>query len=268
MTTAGGDAGDEAEPQIEYSGLANVQYRGKGDFSNVWLSLTPSAELVFKEGNQAGKTLRSANVRGCLVAEPKSARKGHKHCLRLDVAESDTEGDKKYIISVDAAEGLVQLGQALGLYADQKKTRIQKKKTKDSNGAEQQQEVKRQKTPSAAEPDAEPEPENELDSEPIPEIEVEPEVESEVEPEAEAEAEAEPEPEPAPQRVDAMQPAPAPMQFSPSEMDLNMDARNVNTLRGLGFSAEQVTIALAATGGDLHAAAGVLLEEGVPPLQP
>ena len=109
-----------AEPEPEYSGLAHVQYSGKGDFRKVWLSLTANEELALKKENADGKVLRSIDVQGCSLAQPKSARKGHENALRVDTSKDDAKGDKKYIISVATGDELSKLRDALGAYGKEK----------------------------------------------------------------------------------------------------------------------------------------------------
>ena len=48
--------------------------------------------------------LRSATVAGCSVNELKQARKGHEFAFRVDLLDSDSAGDKKYVLSVDTGE--------------------------------------------------------------------------------------------------------------------------------------------------------------------
>jgi hypothetical protein len=103
-----------SEPEPEYSGLAHVQYSGKGDFQKVWLSLATPGELALKTQKADVTVLRSFNVQGCSLAEPKSARKGHENALRVDTSKDDVKGDKKYIISVATGDELSKLRDALG----------------------------------------------------------------------------------------------------------------------------------------------------------
>jgi len=66
----------------------------------VWLSLAAPGELIFKKDTVDGQVLRAADVQGCSLAEPRKARKGHEHALRVDTARDDAKGGKKYILSV------------------------------------------------------------------------------------------------------------------------------------------------------------------------
>jgi hypothetical protein len=149
-----------AEPEPEYSGLAHVQYSGKGDFRKVWLSLTANGELTLKKENADGNVLRSIDVQGCSVAKPKSARKGHENALRVDTQTPTEEladrhaiaaacadaaagqsaaasegthkkGDKKYIVSVSTGDELMKLQDALGVYGKEKSAGKQKSPKKN-----------------------------------------------------------------------------------------------------------------------------------------
>jgi hypothetical protein len=120
-----------------------VQYSGTGAFQKVWLSLAASGELVFYQNNSQDRPnwqvfqaleLRRVMVHECTVAPPKSARKGHENALRLDTENPDTNGDKKYIISVQTAGELERLKHALALYQKQSTRKGgSKKKRKDQH---------------------------------------------------------------------------------------------------------------------------------------
>jgi hypothetical protein len=104
---------------------AFVQVKGKGKFVEMELELL-GGKLAFKsvatkkkKSKGAGQILREANVFGCEVATPKSARKGHTHSFRLDLANSmkDTKGDSKYIVSMGSADLLGEWMEYLRAYA-------------------------------------------------------------------------------------------------------------------------------------------------------
>ena len=61
--------------------------------------------LVLQE--KSGKKARTRTAKlsvGCDVREPKSARKGQEHALRLDLKEKVSTGVKKHIISFESKE--------------------------------------------------------------------------------------------------------------------------------------------------------------------
>ena len=89
------------------SGLVQVQYKGKGKFSEAWLTLAPGKpSLSFREGRRDGKVMRSGDADGCIVGVPKQARKGHEIAFRLDLKQKDSSGCAKYIVAVDTQEEL------------------------------------------------------------------------------------------------------------------------------------------------------------------
>jgi hypothetical protein len=100
----GGQPGGMSGQQARYAGELRVQYGGKGKFSLVWGELL-DGQLSFKEGGAEGRLLRTASVRGGKVGSVKKARKGHPHTLRLDLAQPDSQGASKHVLSV-ASPGL------------------------------------------------------------------------------------------------------------------------------------------------------------------
>eukprot|EP01045_Picozoa_sp_COSAG04_P000818 COSAG04_NODE_23_length_37908_cov_41.289825_12_plen_607_part_00 len=93
------------------AGLVECQYKGKGKWHSVWLSLEGdpgSEQLTFKAGGMAGDVLRTACIQGCRVSAPKTPRKGHRHSLRVDLHAKDTKGVKKYIIDAGSEEDLAR----------------------------------------------------------------------------------------------------------------------------------------------------------------
>ena len=97
------------------SGSCKVQYRGKGKFENVQLGLR-DGRLTFVCG---GLEKRTAKVFGCEVSPPKSSRRGHPFCFRLDLGgpRVDNAGDNKYVISVATRAELNEWTQALVAYS-------------------------------------------------------------------------------------------------------------------------------------------------------
>ena len=112
----------EKGPQlgVVHIGLGHIQYKGKGSFTQVLLALDVVSDdaggivpQLSVKSTENGKVLRTINVSGCTVSEPKKPRKGQEHAFRLDVASKDSKGDQKYVISLDAADQLVQWTEAL-----------------------------------------------------------------------------------------------------------------------------------------------------------
>ena len=106
----------EEDDEDIYSNV-EVQFNGKGQWLLQFLSLEASGNLTFFQmaGDQRVE-LRKAQVQGCTVAEPKSARKGHTHAVRLDIKQPDTMKDTKYIIDVKSAANLTRLREALAAH--------------------------------------------------------------------------------------------------------------------------------------------------------
>ena len=102
---------DEAEeavpPEIggdeEYEGNVQVQYKGKGKFIPVYLSVA-SGTLTFRgpKGHDS-PVVRTATIQGSTISTPKSTRAGHDFTFRPDLQGkmTDSKGGSKYIISVD-----------------------------------------------------------------------------------------------------------------------------------------------------------------------
>jgi hypothetical protein len=107
---------EEDDDEDIYSDV-EVQFNGKGQWLLQFLSLEASGNLTFFQmaGDQRVE-LRKAQVQGCTVAEPKSARKGHTHAVRLDIKQPDTMKDTKYIIDVKSAANLTRLREALAAH--------------------------------------------------------------------------------------------------------------------------------------------------------
>ena len=109
-------------------GPVHCQFAGKGEFEEVWLSLSPSGtfaggRLEFKPPPErmSGGNLppqRTAELRAdIIVSKPKTERKGHDTALRLDLGSvADDRGCKKYIIAVKSDEDLARWKSALSSY--------------------------------------------------------------------------------------------------------------------------------------------------------
>jgi CRP-like cAMP-binding protein len=91
----------------ERAGQVLVQYKGKGKFHEVWLSVRPGL-MEFRDGGPAGELLRTAEIGGGAVSTPKKQRKGREYAFRVDLAAKwkDSKKDSKYVISVETQESL------------------------------------------------------------------------------------------------------------------------------------------------------------------
>ena len=99
----------QPDPNAELTGPAKCQFKGKGDFVDVWLSLMKDEhgmrQLNVHEGSTpAGRLLRIADVNGCSIKQPKDSR-GFKHIRRIDLATEDSVGDTKYVLAIKAKDG-------------------------------------------------------------------------------------------------------------------------------------------------------------------
>ena len=121
-TPAPSAAEPEAGPQlgVVHIGLGRIQYKGKGSFTPVLLALDVVSDdaggvvpQLSVKSTENGKVLRTVNVSGCTLSEPKKSRKGQEHAFRLDVPSKDSKGDQKHVISLDAADQLAQWTEAL-----------------------------------------------------------------------------------------------------------------------------------------------------------
>ena len=88
----------------------------KREFDITEEELKGEGSLAFKTGDHSGKVIRTAQVQGCSVAVPKQARKGREIALRLDLAEKDSAGQKKFVISFDRVENLAHWMNKLSSY--------------------------------------------------------------------------------------------------------------------------------------------------------
>ena len=59
---------------------------------------------TLKEEDRDGTLIAAASVIGANASLPKSARKGHENCFRLDLPKPDSQGCQKYVVSVDTEE--------------------------------------------------------------------------------------------------------------------------------------------------------------------
>jgi hypothetical protein len=81
---------------------ARCQYEGKGSFLPVALCLKPGGDLELRERGERDRLLRLVSCVGCAAGAPKSSRKGHPHCLRLDVVDSPAQGAGKFVLSLSS----------------------------------------------------------------------------------------------------------------------------------------------------------------------
>ena len=93
-----------------------VQIGGKKEFSGVFLELelgalvarkvnrNPLQEDEEEEFSRSGDVLREAKAAKCSVSELKNQRAGHEFAFRVDLAAKDSEGEAKYVLSLDTAE--------------------------------------------------------------------------------------------------------------------------------------------------------------------
>jgi hypothetical protein len=107
----------DAERYPQFQGAAHVQYNGKKKFVPVWLQLTDAGQLEFRP-RRGEPVHRSGCVLGCSVGAPNSARKGHAHAIRLDLAEPDSEGVPKFVVSLGSKGEKDHWVECLRAYAD------------------------------------------------------------------------------------------------------------------------------------------------------
>ena len=120
---------DEPEPEPEeelaytpsQSGTVRCQFAGKKKWHKLYLEVDKEGALTFR-GNKAAKDgsrklLREGSALACSVGELKNQRKGHSHAFRLDLAEKDSEGDSKHVVSTESAEEKAHWMEVLGAYS-------------------------------------------------------------------------------------------------------------------------------------------------------
>ena len=90
-------------PKPAHAGPVQCQWRGKGNFVQVWAELTNCGHLSFRQNRNQGMPMRTAEVADCTVAMLTSTRKGHCHAFRLDLAIADSKGDTKHVLSAGSA---------------------------------------------------------------------------------------------------------------------------------------------------------------------
>jgi len=93
-------AGSEPSEAPAKAGAVSVQLGGKKKFTPLHLELSRDA-LVLREP-EGRSALRTATAVGCAVAELKNSRKGPPCAFRVDLAENDSGGDSKYVLSVES----------------------------------------------------------------------------------------------------------------------------------------------------------------------
>ena len=102
----------------QQAGLVACQFGkdgAKGNFEHVFIELIRGS-VTFRDGGRDGQVLRTAGVIGCTVDVPKQSRKGHENAFRVDLAEPDSQGELKYVISVDTAEEMTHWMSIFGAY--------------------------------------------------------------------------------------------------------------------------------------------------------
>ena len=63
---------EKPKPKVRCSGRVSCQFKGKGKFQDVFMSLEPrNPELTFRVGGSVGRLLRSAKASGCTVSTPR-----------------------------------------------------------------------------------------------------------------------------------------------------------------------------------------------------
>lgn len=90
-------------------GAVQYQCGDNKSFQAVFMELNRQGVLTLKKAPAGTKGLasvvpRTSSALGCVVGELKKPRKGQPHAFRLDLGEGDSEGDLKYVLSVDTAE--------------------------------------------------------------------------------------------------------------------------------------------------------------------
>jgi hypothetical protein len=128
-----------------------VQYQGKGDFTTllatVWhgaLAFFPMTPIghnepvsgQFRQSDLRGHkqpwpdksgsysasaqvhvVVRTASVLRCTSSTPKHERKGHHYLLRVDLAESDSRDESKYVLSFQSVAQLEEWQEVLSVYS-------------------------------------------------------------------------------------------------------------------------------------------------------
>jgi len=64
-------------------------------------------QLSFKSKSD-GSVLRTADILGCTITQPKKARKGAEHAFRLDLESKDSKGDTKHVLAFASDAELAQ----------------------------------------------------------------------------------------------------------------------------------------------------------------
>ena len=73
-----------------------------------WIAMVATVEghTLELRSSAGGKVVRSADIFGASASETAGKRKGHPHCLRVDLRSGaqDSQGDKKIVMSVASAQ--------------------------------------------------------------------------------------------------------------------------------------------------------------------
>jgi hypothetical protein len=94
---------------------AQCQFGGKGNFVEVTMDLAVGGKFIITE--EKSGTVREVSVLGCQSGNPKNARKGHAHQVRLDTLGLDSTGESKFIFSVDSDDSKDEWLHRFGRYA-------------------------------------------------------------------------------------------------------------------------------------------------------
>ena len=95
-------------------GALECQFKGKGKFEHVEISLT-NGDLVFKQKGQ--KQHRTASAVGSSLSFPKKAAKGRAHTFHIDLAAKDSNKCKKYVFSLASEAELAKWVECFRAYS-------------------------------------------------------------------------------------------------------------------------------------------------------
>ena len=95
------------------SGALQVQLHGKGSFANAHVQLEDSSLTLDLLGSDVHSPRSSSSTVGIRVSDPKTARQGHPHAFRVDLAVPDSNGVSKYVLSASSAPERAKFMKAL-----------------------------------------------------------------------------------------------------------------------------------------------------------
>eukprot|EP01048_Picozoa_sp_COSAG05_P007993 COSAG05_NODE_588_length_8503_cov_54.867563_2_plen_1332_part_00 len=86
---------------VAEEGPLQVQRDGQGEFVDCFVSLSDRGVMLATDASEADRNeWTSTGMSAALsIGEPKSSRKGHTHCIRVDLFTPDSIGTRKYIFS-------------------------------------------------------------------------------------------------------------------------------------------------------------------------